>query len=399
MARVRKISANKAVYATKTGVFVHASSGIEATQLHRINNFTFEVDIAGSRQDIREFGQLARIGSLINSDLTPTCSFDYYLTDGENEAHLGFEIKNSIVANAASVQAISGILSEDPKYKERNLFIATVGEGNDAFDSDSWSSPTDIDVVGFGNSFITDYTVDLAVGEIPSASVSFDCGNIQFYTGTSTGLLNPSIKPSNGSAADAGQIGLPIPSSGNSLVDVLRAGQIELNLASATKLGIGGVDLATLHPQSVSISVPLAREPLEELGAVLPYSRPLTFPIDVTLSVNAISANQTEGSIAALLTGCGGQERRDIRVTLKDRCDNNTSRLVYILKDAVLDSQNFSQDLDGNETVDLQFSAQIGGANTQTAGIFISGSYNTGNGSVLSPRSYNTTTLITGQLV
>lgn len=390
MARVRKISANKAAFVTQTGVFVHASSGIEATQLHRINNFTFEVDIAGSRQDIREFGQLARIGSLVNSDLTPTCSFDYYLTDGENEAHLGFEIKNSIVANAPVVQGISGMLTEDSRYKERNIFIATVGEGKDAFDATSWTTPNEIDVVGFGNAFITDYTVDLSVGEIPSASVSFDCGNIQFYTGAYSGLSNPSLSPSNGAAADAGTLRLPVPSTGNSAVDVLRPGQISLDLESSTELGIGGVSLATLHPQSVSISVPLAREPLEELGAVLPYARPLTFPIDVTLSVNAISANQTQGSIAALLTGCGGQEFRDIRVTLRDRCDNTTSRLVYILKDAILDSQNFSQDLDGNETVDLQFSAQIGGANTTTAGFFCSGSYPsvTTTGNVLNPVVY-----------
>ena len=75
-----------------------------------------------------------------------------------------------------------------------------------------------------------------------------------------------------------------------------------------------------------------------------------------------------------------------------DRCDDVTSRLVYILKDAILDSQDFSQDLDGNETVDLQFSAQIGGANTQTAGFFISGSYPdaTGAGNVINPIKYST---------
>lgn len=391
MARVRKLSASKAVYVTQTGMFVHTGSGIDANQLHRINNFTFEVDIAGSRQDIREFGQLARIGSLINSDLTPTCSFDYYLTDGENEGHLGFEVKNSITGNNTNVQGISGFLTEDARYKERNIFIATVAEGNDAFDADSWTTPAEVDVVGFGNAFITDYTVDLSVGEIPSASVSFDCGNIQYYTGTYSGLANPSIKPSSGGAADSGVARLVVPSTGSSPVDVLRAGQLSIDLSSATALGVGGVDLATLHPQSVSISVPLSREPLEELGSVLPYARPLTFPINVTLSVSAITANQTEGSIASLLTGCGGQEERDIRVTLKDRCDNSTSRLVYILKGAVLDSQNFSQDLDGNETVDLQFSAQIGGANTQTAGIFISGSSTvvTGAGSVLNPTRYS----------
>jgi hypothetical protein len=390
MARVRKLSASKAVYVTKTGVLVNASSGIEATQLHRINNFTFDVDIAGSRQDIREFGQLARIGSLINSDLTPTCSFDYYLTDGENEAHLGFEVKNSIVANAPSVQGISGFLTEDPRFKERNIFVATVAEGNDAFNSGSWINSGDIDVVGFGNAFITEYTVNLSVGEIPSATVSFDCGNVEFYTGAYSGLANPSIQPSNGQKADLGTLKLPIPNTGNSNVDVLRDGQITIDLAANTPLGIGGVDLATLHPQSVTISVPLARETLNELGSPLPYARALTFPIETTVAISAITANQRQGSVAALLTGCAGQEKRDIRITLRDRCDNTTSRLVYILKDAILDSQNFSQDLDGNETVDLQFSAQIGGANTQTAGLFISGSYPsaTSLGNVTNPIVY-----------
>jgi hypothetical protein len=390
MARVRKLSASKAVYVTKTGVLVNASSGIEATQLHRINNFTFDVDIAGSRQDIREFGQLARIGSLINSDLTPTCSFDYYLTDGENEAHLGFEVKNSIVGNTPTVQGISGFLTEDSRFKERNIFVATVAEGNDAFDSDSWTNSGDIDVVGFGNAFITEYTVNLSVGEIPSATVSFDCGNVEFYTGAYSGLANPSIQPSNGGKADLGTLKLPVPNTGNSNVDVLRDGQITIDLAANTPLGIGGVDLATLHPQSVTVSVPLAREVLNELGSPLPYARALTFPIETTVAISAITANQRQGSVAALLTGCAGQEKRDIKITLRDRCDNTTSRLVYILKDAILDSQNFSQDLDGNETVDLQFSAQIGGANTQTAGIFISGSYPsaTSLGNVTNPIVY-----------
>jgi hypothetical protein len=245
MARVRKLSASKAVYVTKTGVFVNANSGIEATQLHRINNFTFEVDIAGSRQDIREFGQLARIGSLVNSDLTPNCSFDYYLTDGENEAHLGFEVKNSITGNAPRVQGISGFLTEDPRFKERNIFVATVAEGNDAFDSNSWINPAEVDVVGFGNSSITEYTVNLSVGEIPSASVSFDCSNLQFYTGAYSGLANPSLQTSNGAVADNGTIKLPVPSTGNSSVDVLRDGQIAVDLQAGTAIGIGGVDLNT----------------------------------------------------------------------------------------------------------------------------------------------------------
>jgi len=48
------------------------------------------------------------------------------------------------------------------------------------------------------------------------------------------------------------------------------------------------------------------------------------------------------------------------------------------LKNAVLDSQNFSLGLDDNETVDLTFSAQIGGISTTTEGIFWTGISSTG---------------------
>lgn len=395
MARTRKISANKAVYTTKTGVLYGNgtdASGVEATQLHRINNFSFEVDIAGARQDVNEFGQLARIASIVNSDLTPTLSFDYYLTDGENEHHLGMETTYSLENPSLDpvVQMVSGYLAENEDYRERNIFAVTVGEGKDAFSAAAWETSADHDVVGFGNAFVTDYSVDLSVGEIPSASVSFDCGNVKFSTGVHSGVANPSINPTNGQIADTGLVALPIPSTGDSEVDVLRAGQITLDLQASTPLGIGGTDLAELHPQSVSLSIPLSRDSLTEIGSNLPYSRPLTFPIETTLSVSAIAADQIEGAVAGLLTGCAGQEQRDIKVSLFDRCDPSELRMAYVLKNAVLDSQNFSQDLEGNETVDLQFSAQIGGADSTGAGLFMTGSYDVSNGSPLNP------TLVTG---
>lgn len=389
MAKTRVLSQSKAVYVTQTGVF-HGNganpSGVEATQLHRVDKLSFEVDIAGSRQDIREFGQLARIGTIVNSDLTPKCSIGYLLTDGENEHHLGLEIKKSIGgAFDGVVQCISGFLAQDQRYNERNIFAVTVAEGKDAFASSSWTDRTEHDVVGFGNAFITDYSVDLSVGEIPRADVSFDCGNIRFYTGDSAALANPSLNPSLGSAADTGVVKLVVPDTGNSDVDVLRAGQIVLDLQDATDLGIGGANLAQMHPQSVSISLPLGREALQKLGSDLPYSRPLTTPIDVTLSVNAIMASTAAGSTSHLLTGCGGQVKRNISIKLYDRCDPTQLRLGFLLKSAVLDSQNFSQDLDGNETVDLQFSAQIAGTTTTDAGLFMTGSYATVDGSPLTP--------------
>ncbi len=390
MARSRVLSQSKAVYVTQTGLLASSDgakpSGVEATQLHRIDNLSFEVDIAGSRQDIREFGKLARIGTLVDSDLNATASVGYLLTDGENEHHLGFEITDSLTGNfVGNVQGISGFLTESDPHKERNVFVCTVAEGKDAFAVESWEDRTEHDVVGLGNAFISDYAVELSVGDIPRADVSFEANNLVFYTGVSSGLFNPSIGQTDATRVDSGQAALPIPTTGESDVDVLRHGQIELTLQDETPLGMGGADLAEFHPQSVSISVPLAREALERLGNERAYSRPLTFPIDVTLSVNAISADFQDGELATLLTGCGGQEKRNINVKLFDRCDGSTLRLGYQLRQAVLDSQSFSQDLEGNETVDLQFSAQIGGATTTTDGFFMTGSYDVADGSPLNP--------------
>jgi hypothetical protein len=388
-AKTRILSQSKAVYATTTGVLAGPGgtpSGVQATQLHRVDNFSWEVDIAGARQDIREFGQLARIGTLVNSDLNSTFSIGYLLTDGENEHHLGFEVKDSITGNfVPKNQAVSGFLTEHPLFRERNIFVAVVPEGQDANAPASWTDRTQHDVIGFGNAFITDYAVELAVGEIPRADLSFEANNLAFYTGTSSGLYNPSINTAVGGQIDSGQVALPIASTGNSEVDVLRPGQISLDLQASTPLGIGGSNIAQIHPQSVSLSIPLAREALTELGGDLPYSRPLTFPIDVTLSVSAVAGGYQAGQIAGLLTGCGGQEKRDITVKLFDRCDSNKVRMAFILKNAVMDSQSSSQDLDGNETVEMQFSTQIAGATTVTDGIFMTGSYDTTLGSPLSP--------------
>ena len=84
--RTRVISQSKAVYVSPTGILptfgaagtasrkISALSGILPPQLHRIDTFSFDVDLAGGRQDVREFGQLARIGTINLGDLNPSFS-------------------------------------------------------------------------------------------------------------------------------------------------------------------------------------------------------------------------------------------------------------------------------------------------------------------------------------
>ena len=84
--RTRVISQNKAVYVTPTGWTIDEEDNmVSGHQLHRVDTFSFDMDLAGARQDVRELGQLARIGTVSLTEINPTLSFGYFLGDGENE--------------------------------------------------------------------------------------------------------------------------------------------------------------------------------------------------------------------------------------------------------------------------------------------------------------------------
>ena len=388
--RTRIISQSKAVYVSPTGTLGNLTpagkvlTGVMPQQLHRVDTFSFDIDIAGGRQDIREFGQLARIGTITLGDLNPSFSLGYYLGEGENEGNLGFN-GLGVTANAggtASVmqdQFISGIIGEDPAKREKNLFVLTVKEGADAFASTSSfiDNPTGRfstaeraghDVVSLGNCNFESYSLNFAVGEIPRVDIDGTAENLTFDT-TSSGLYNPSLNKAGG-RADTGQFMLGTPSTGNMDVLVLRPEDVTLSF-SKEEFTFGGTDLGDMHVQSASIEVPLSRTPIEALGSAKAVAKPLDFPINVTMSVSALLKNIQAGQIDKILTGSAGGETTNITLDVKG--EDGKSKHHYVMQKAVMDSQGFSQGLDDNETIDLVFSTQIGGVNQTDQGFFYSG--------------------------
>lgn len=374
--RTRVISQSKAVYLTPTGWTEGDADHwtIEADQLQGVDTFSYEIDLAGSRQDVREFGQLARIGTVRMSEINPTLSFGYYLSSGANEKHLGF---NESDTNAS--QCISAFLSEDVDKKENNIFVAVVDEGDDAI---GFTDNSPSDVIGFGNCFLSSYSVNLSVGEIPRADIEMQASNVVFYSDARSGLISPSLKL-DGTRAEsnvAANINLPNATVCGDLdggLKVLKPHDITLAFAnndgvtsSTNDDGIGGQAFTTALSavQSVSIDVPLAREVIESIGTQLAYAKPLQFPIDVTMNMSALVTEFGEGALEYALTGTAGDRTTDISVAMNA---GGVEQMKFTLKGAVLDSQSFSQGLDDNETVDLTFSAQIGGASTSDQGLFM----------------------------
>jgi hypothetical protein len=399
--RTRVISQSKAVYASPTGLLpvqtefggsaaLAGVKGFIPTQLHRVDTFSFDVDLAGARQDVREFGQLARIGTVTMSELNPTFSLGYYLGNGENEATLGFNTVglDTLTEPKVKSQFISGVMTEDAQKREKNLYVLTVKEGEDAFKASAFSPAERLssDVVSLGNCIINSYSVNFAVGEIPRVDIEGEAQNIQIQT-SSSGLYNPALN-ADGARADTGQYRLDAPSTGDMGVLVLRPEDVTIGF-DRKKWSWGGTDMSDMHIQSCSIEVPMSRTNISALGAERAVARPLDFPINVTMSVSALLKNFSTGALDMVLTGTAGDDTTDVTITVKD--DAGVAQHAYRLENASLDSQAFSVGLDDNETVDLTFSAQIGGPTVTGQGLFYTGNCANAAGNAPSD-NYNATT-------
>lgn len=354
----------------------------KVANLQRVTEISNNAEI--TRQDVNVFGRLASISREIIEEPTVSLDFTYYLADGYNESGIGLTTYKS--AGNKNVSCLSGILANTVEAK-RNFYVLTVDEGLDANGVDLNSEASGSKgIIGIGNAYITNYSVNASVGEIPTADVSVEASNITFGVNTGDNAVqNPSIDVTSAIAAQLeGMCELPIASTGNLNVKVLRPGDIVLDFGAAS-LDMGGAILPGMtaestkqsaHIQSFSLEVPLSRSPQNRLGNSFAFSRELDVPISVNLSVTANLGDIDEGSLNELI--CAGSEERDITIKMYEPCGNGTEselNLVFTLKGATLDSQNMSSTIGDAKSVELTFSSQIGGPNDLLKGLFISGKH------------------------
>ena len=375
MSRNRVIYQSEALFVSK----LHTSTALaDHTQLHRVQsaNYGFSVN----RQDVNQFGNLARIDSIILE--APTVNFDltYYPTNGFNEKALDFFLRDANTDPNVSGQFASGHLAAG---SGQNFYILTVPEGRDA-NINRAPGETENSVIGIGNAFLTDYSLDLSVGSLPTATASFEASNIIADTAVSgavggfSGINSPGVDPELGQSL-ALLATLPY-ASGNAgttdadLVSALRPGDIKVDISSFAGDTLSSLSLSEgIHIQSANLSIPLSRTPIERLGSKFPFARVVDFPVNATLSINAIVSNMEAQNLANVISGCGETNRRDVTLTLNE-CGLNKTGMNITLKGCTVDSESFSSSVGSNKSVDITFSTQIGGTRDVNNGIFVSGS-------------------------
>jgi hypothetical protein len=332
-------------------------------QLDRVQSANYNFNIA--RQDVNQFGELARIDSIVLESPTVSLDFSYYLTDGANESALGFYVSTG---SQAASQFPSGQLTDG---SGKNFYIVTTSEGSDLNSEATLSGKS---VIGIGNAYLTDYTVELSVGNIPTVSASMEGSNMNAFTisGTNSGT-NAAINQADGTKVGTSiLLANPNGNTGTNIVNALRPGDVTISFGSFTGTGVGGAtELSQLHLQSASLSLPLGRTPIERLGSKFAFVRTVDFPITATLTVNGVQSETSQGSLVDLVEA---NPKQDITITV-NKPGTSTPAVKYTVKRAQLDSLGLSSSIGANKTVDLTFTTQIGGANDTSNGIQMSGSF------------------------
>lgn len=367
MARNRVIYQSESLYVSEG---INSDTAAKHEQLTRVQSANYSFTI--NRQDINEFGSLARLDSIIMESPTVNLDFSYYVTDGFNEKALGFSLNNNL-----TTQFLSGHMEQT---SGKNYYITTAAEGKDA---DGLDGADDIEaIIGFGNAFLSDYTLDLAVGSLPTASVSLECANMRSVAGGDisgavniSGMDNPAVDITNGDDI-GGEVVLPkhtLSGGATNTIAALQPGDITINIENldeVTFTDISGVDDEdAINIQSASLSIPLSRTPIDRLGTRFPYARSVDFPLNATLSVNGVVSDVQARNLSTIMNT---NSKKDITLTLKN-AGGAAEKLVFKLKGCRVDSESFSSSIGSNKSVDIVFSTQIGGTNDTNNGVFVSG--------------------------
>jgi len=379
MPRIRSQSQSFNLYASKNTATGTMSGDGDILQIQRLTSiggpeWTYE------RAPINIIGKLAPLTRDTTDNPTVSVPFSYYLTDFQNESNLGFDIQTT----TTEVGALSGILTKAPGKDEKNYFILVTPEGVDAT-TRSGAIQTEY-ILGIGNAFITNYSIEASVGDYPTASLTIEGYNLRGSTGTSdvTGVTlpfisgwhkTPAINPTTSLSitGDATNFRLPVGSIGHSSKPfVLKPGDITVDLQTSATGLFANTDTASFNVQSFNVSFDLARDPIQSLGSRYARSRELTFPIDVNFTVEALAGDLKVANLRDFV--CNPIAQTAVISMKKPDCANAGQVQAKItLKGLTLQSEAFSIDAGDNQSVSLTWLGSIGSPDDTTNNIFLSG--------------------------
>ena len=281
------MSQNKITYEA-LGLFISdTGSSYSANQdfslINLVQDASFDFNI--NRENIKQ------IATTRNDDFVaqpvinePTVNLNYsYLANQLflNEKKLGFHIgdDNSIFKNHTS----TGI-------DDKNILFLVAN--NRDFDELAFATNfTGYDILGLGNCFLTNYSIQAGVNDFSRVSVSYLCSNVEYDKYDANSKL-PSINLVSGNQTDP--FTLTVTDTGSSEVDFFRSSDITLQLENPDF----GAEISGGHLQSFNINVPIERNDLYGFGSNYVRNRKIKFPIMGNINFSLVAHQFNTGNLA-----------------------------------------------------------------------------------------------------
>jgi hypothetical protein len=399
MARKRVIYQSESLFVAPTGDWVDdtanaavsgsaGSPGVPGSgvQVHRVQSINYGFDVP--RQDVNEFGKLARIDQVILESPTVSLDFTYYPETGVNERALGLFLSpaSSGTAGSSQVSALKTMLNG--KTDVKSYFIRTVAEGSDEIGKYTETSAQE-SIIAIGNASVTSYSFEASVGGFPTASVNAEGLNINILADpgvlNATGNKAATVNPETGANEDHDFVleesvdGRTTPGATNQLTakipSALRPGDIqftnELSSSGDDNL-LKAWDVSELKIQSVSASLDLGREDLMKLGSKFAFSKEVQYPVTCSMTVEANVSDMRDFDLAGLIADDSSVWDAGFWIKNPDSATGKQAMKILI-KGAKLDSESLSSSIGDNKSVTFNFTCQVGGPEDTANGLFIQG--------------------------
>lgn len=355
--------------------------------LKRINGIqSISYDFNATRVDV---GSLGKSRSAIKQVIEPptiNIDFSYVLNGASNERKMGFSVSQG--ENSDVPPLFENYFNENRGSDSRNIYLITNQSGQDVRESrtdisdslnglgagivSSIESPSarSFGVLSFQNAYLSSYSVDVSIGSLPNAKVSFIADNAVFFS-SGTNIPVPLLDSKLG-VVTTGTEKILIPKYFDpSTVGVL--GNIEAfkpgNITVAVQKAASTTDISfeSDHIQSFGMDISLEREKISYLGHKLYVDRPVVLPAKTSINLGLLVYKNLSGSF---LSNINKDDIYDLTVTCKE--DSGAVGLQYKVLGAKFDSASYSSSIGENKMVDLKFSVDLN-FEDKTSSVFISG--------------------------
>jgi hypothetical protein len=439
-------TSRNAIRYNAAGLFVTDKSkeNPEQEDLHFLNRVqAVDFSVSLSRENIESMGAQNFLGRKINAEPQVELSFEYLMTDGYEDNLLGLNVYPKNI----EYEDYYGTITSKEDFSKRGNIHNNLKENRDCYfavgqeEFDIISDLTDEDgfggysVVGFGNCFLTNYSISAGVGALARASVQMVASNIVYSCNDDFQLIDkfaeiskvsrqtaledlillesedkiklqreqiveryldaiesPSLDLASGGTVkkDMGLYFNPIVY--NSAVGAINPGGITLKINNVEQGGpIFQMDKKTrcFEPkvaiQSFDVSIPFERESFYGMGNIHAFGRKLKNPQLGTISIEMLASTFKSGRLDKI--ACNDVDY-EIEIELSNSCQLSCLQagvkdkyLKLNIPGAKLDSYNYNFSIGDNGMVNCEFSFPVSPGSAPT----ISGSYTNTRETVCGP--------------